>query len=168
MDFAKIRRVAITALFSDDTLMERFALKGGNALSLIYGFTMRSSLDLDFSMDGDFDDVDDARHRIFRGLRDRFGAAGYVVFDEKMEVKPELKGPDQKPWWGGYEISFKLIDRQKHASLKDRPGKLRVNAMAIGSGEHRSFRSTSASSSIRTARRNTTSTTSRSTCIHRK
>ena len=65
MDFTRIRRVAITALFSDDMLMERFALKGGNALSLIYGFTMRSSLDLDLSMDRDFDDFEDARRRIF-------------------------------------------------------------------------------------------------------
>ena len=39
MDFAEIRRVTITALFSDHVLYERLVLKGGNALSLVYGIT---------------------------------------------------------------------------------------------------------------------------------
>jgi len=33
-DYRKIRRIAITAIFSDDFLFERVVLKGGNALSL--------------------------------------------------------------------------------------------------------------------------------------
>ena len=35
MDFTEIRRIAITALFSDDMLLDRLVLKGGNALRLV-------------------------------------------------------------------------------------------------------------------------------------
>ena len=61
MDFTEIRRTAITALFSDDMLLDRLVLKGGNALSLVYELTSRTSLDLDFSMANAFDDFADAR-----------------------------------------------------------------------------------------------------------
>jgi hypothetical protein len=140
LDFAQIRRTAITAVFSDDVLRKYLVLKGGNALDLVYGVTSRTSLDLDFSMAQDFEDSSDARERLFSALRDRFDALGYVVFDEHFAPRPDLKGADEKPWCGGYEVSFKLIEREKYRSLKDRPGKLRVNALAIGSGEHRSFK----------------------------
>lgn len=100
MDFNEIRRIAITALFSDDMLLDRLVLKGGNALSLVYELTSRTSLDLDFSMANDFDDFADARERIFRALRDRFDSRGYVVFDERFEVRPKLDGEDTKPMVG--------------------------------------------------------------------
>lgn len=109
-------------------------------MSLVYGLTPRTSLDLDFSMQADFENFLEARTRLFQVLRDRFDAAGYVVFDEKLETKPELRGEDQKPWWGGYQLSFKLIDRRQYETLKTRPGKLRVNALAVGSKQERSFK----------------------------
>src|ERR1035438_7989116 len=84
MDFATIRRTTIIALFADDELAGMLALKGGNALSLVYGITSRTSLDLDFSIKQDFPDFSRARERIFRVLKDRFDSAGYVVFDEKL------------------------------------------------------------------------------------
>ncbi|HZO51538.1 MAG TPA: nucleotidyl transferase AbiEii/AbiGii toxin family protein, partial [Bryobacteraceae bacterium] len=129
MDFAEIRRVTITALFSDDVLYERLVLKGGNALSLVYGITQRTSLDLDFSMAGDFDDIEDARRRIFSALRDRFATKGYIVFDEGLEPKPRLDGEDIKPWWGGYELRFKLMEGARHKALHARPDRLRIEAL---------------------------------------
>ncbi len=140
IDLADIRRTAISALFSDDVLTEHLILKGGNALNLVYGITSRASIDLDFAMGRDFEDSEDARRRLFAALHDRFDAAGYVVFDERFEVCPELKGPDEKPWWGGYEVSFKLIERQKYQSLKDDPSKLRNHALALGSSGKRPFK----------------------------
>ena len=71
MDFDEIRRVTITALFSDEVMLEQLVLKGGNALSLVYGLTERTSLDLDFSMEADFLDIEDARRRLFHAVRDR-------------------------------------------------------------------------------------------------
>ena len=75
MNLNDIRRLAIVALFSDDKLTEKLVLKGGNALSLVYGVSSRTSLDLDFSMESDFEDLNEAREMLFRVLRDRFGSA---------------------------------------------------------------------------------------------
>ena len=68
MDFAKIRRITITALFSDELLLEYLVFKGGNALSLVYELSSRSSLDLDFSIEKDFADIDDIQERLFSSL----------------------------------------------------------------------------------------------------
>ena len=139
MDFAEIRQVTVTAIFSDDWLLDHLVLKGGNALNLVYDLGGRTSLDLDFSMRADFPDLEDARRRIFHALRERFDAAGYVVFDEQFDPKPRLRGEDAKPWWGGYEVRFKLIEREKYERLKARVEKLRLNAMVTGAGQERTF-----------------------------
>jgi hypothetical protein len=126
-------------MFSDDLLSGILVLKGGNALSLVYGLSTRSSLDLDFSMDSDFLNVADARARLFQALHDRFDAMGFVVFDEQLEPKPRLDGEDMKPWWGGYELRFKIIEREKYEALKGRLDKLRINAAVTGSQQERTF-----------------------------
>jgi predicted nucleotidyltransferase component of viral defense system len=91
MDFAEIRRLTIVALFSDDQLFEQLVLKGGNALSLVYGLSSRTSLDLDFSIEKDFADLDDTRKRIFRAVKERFSSAGFVVFDGKRQSNPSVQ-----------------------------------------------------------------------------
>jgi hypothetical protein len=137
--FAEIRRLTIIALFADDKLMERIVLKGGNALNLIHGLSSRTSLDLDFSLEKDFEDIVDTRGRIFRTLRDRFDSAGYVVFDERFEAKPKLDGPDERPWWGGYELQFKILPKERHIAFKGNRSKMQINAAVIGPGQRRTF-----------------------------
>jgi hypothetical protein len=44
-ELALIRKIAIIALFSDDVLLEHLVLKGGNAISMIYGIQGRTSID---------------------------------------------------------------------------------------------------------------------------
>ena len=139
MDFDQIRRLTIVALFSDDELFERLVLKGGNALNLVYRLTSRSSFDLDFSMEGDLAELPNAQDRIFRALRDRFDAADLVLFDEKFEVKPKTLGEDQPPTWGGYQISFKLIERKKFEELGGKIEDVRRQSLVIGSGQRRVF-----------------------------
>jgi hypothetical protein len=140
MNLDDIRRIAIVALFSDDRLMEKLVLKGGNALSLVYGLSQRRSLDLDFSLENDFDDLQDARERLFRALRERFDSTGYVVFDEKLEPKPKIDAAlDEKPWWGGYELKFKLIEKKKYGALKDRWQKMQRDALVVGPDQQRTF-----------------------------
>ena len=39
LDFDQIRKLTIAALFSDDELLERLVLKGGNALNFVYRLT---------------------------------------------------------------------------------------------------------------------------------
>lgn len=137
MTFEEVRRLTIIALFSDDELLDQLVLKGGNALNLIHKISKRTSLDLDFSLEFDFGDLDHARTRIFRALRDRFDSNGYVVFDERLEPKPQLDGPDERPWWGGYELRFKIIEKAKYEKLS--PEKRRLDALATGPDQRRVF-----------------------------
>jgi len=139
MDFAQIRRLTIVALFSDDRLADQLVLKGGNALSLVYRVSPRTSLDLDFSLEGDFPDFEEARKRLFRALRDRFDSAGYAVFDEQLEPKPRLEGEDERPWWGGYELKFKLVEKAKFQALQNHPRKLQIDALVVGPRQQRTF-----------------------------
>ncbi len=141
MDFDEIRKLTIVALFSDEVLMERLVLKGGNAINLIHKLGSRSSLDLDFSLDGDLSDLSDAEGRIFHALKDRFDSAGLVVFDEKLQEKPKIKGINNRPWWGGYELSFKVIEREKYNQFKSGThAKMQINALPIGANQERVFR----------------------------
>ena len=139
MDFADVRRLTIVALFSDDQLFEQIVLKGGNALNLVYGLSPRTSLDLDFSMESDFTDLDDTRKRIFRAVKERFSSEGLVVFDESFEPKPQVPGPNQPPWWGGYELRFKLIEEVRYKALGGSLEALRRNALVVGPEQQRKF-----------------------------
>jgi len=139
VDFAEVRRLTVTALFADDELVEKLVLKGGNALSLVHRLSPRASLDLDFSIEEDFDDLEDIRQRVFRTLKNRFDSAGYVVFDESLQPKPRLEGQDERPWWGGYELRFKLISREKYDLWRDAPEKRRFNALVVGFNQQRTF-----------------------------
>jgi hypothetical protein len=139
MNFAEVRRLTIVALFSDDRLFEQIVLKGGNALSLIYGLSSRTSLDLDFSIEKDFADLDDTRKRIFRAVKRHFASAGFVVFDESLDPKPQVPGPHQQAWWGGYEFKFKLIEEAKYKALGGSLETLRRNALVVGPEQQRRF-----------------------------
>jgi len=137
LDFTSIRRLIITALFADDKLMDKLVLKGGNALSLIYELSTRTSLDLDFSIEKDFEDPEEIRQLILRTLQDRFDSAGYVVFDLVLKPKPRLDQPDEMPWWGGYELTFKIIEKQKDQRLRTQLDKMRIDALVIGPNQQR-------------------------------
>ena len=94
MNFTDIRRRIIVALVSDDTLFDQLVLKGGNAISLIYGFGNRASLDLDFSIENDFKDLEDSKRRIFTALEEKFGEIGFTVFDKKFSPRPQRGKPN--------------------------------------------------------------------------
>ena len=139
MDFAEIRKLTIVALFSDDELFGQLVLKGGNALSLVYGLSSRSSLDLDFSIEKDFADLDDIRGRIFHAVKERFSSAGFVVFDQSFEPKPQVRAPHQQIWWGGYELKFKLIEEARHKAAEGDLETIRRNALVVGPEQQRKF-----------------------------
>lgn len=138
-DYRDIRRIAITAIFSDDVLFERVVLKGGNALSLALGLGDRTSLDLDFSIEKDFEDLDDIRRRIRNALENRFLAAGYVVFDFKFDPKPSVPREGQNPCWGGYMASFKVTEKDRYEEFKGNAEVLRRDSLVIGPGSQRVF-----------------------------
>lgn len=140
MDLKEIRRLVIIALFSDDELMEKFVLKGGNALDIVYKIGTRSSVDIDLSMPDDFADLEDAKERIFRALRDRFDSAGFVVFDEKFQIRPSVAREGQSPRWGGYQVDFKIADRATYEKYGNDIEALRRNAALVGPEQKRTFR----------------------------
>jgi len=113
MNFEQIRSLAILAMFSDDVLYERLVLKGGNALNLVHKAGARVSLDLDFSIEQDFDDLEDVSARIFSALKSRFESAGYVIFDKRFRSVP----PDRMSERGGYIAEFKLIEQEEFQEL---------------------------------------------------
>lgn len=141
MDFFEhVRRLAITALFSDDVLFEQLVLKGGNAISLVHGLGLRASLDLDFSLATDFVDVEDAKLRAQQALEKRFLSSGYRVFDFDFQAKPKFQGRDERPWWGGYQLEFKLLKIEDYERLNERPEKRQLQSLAVGPRQQRRLR----------------------------
>jgi len=86
-----IKRIAIIALFSDDDLMDSLVLKGANALDMIYGIAQRASLDLDFSIDKEFNksEISTIHDKIQKVLKETFKAKGYEAFDIYFVEVPE-------------------------------------------------------------------------------
>jgi predicted nucleotidyltransferase component of viral defense system len=140
MDLAAIRRLVIIAMFSDDVLMEKFVLKGGNALSLVYGIGARSSIDVDLSIPDDFTDLPMVSKRVSLALKDRFEAAGYFVFDEKFQERPSVPKPGRTKRIGGYQLEFKIIERETYDRLGGDLEQLRRNATLIGPEQKRRFK----------------------------
>ena len=128
----RIRTLVVVAMFSDDVLMRRLVLKGGNLLDLVYDISARSSLDVDFSIDGDFSDDDDLSNRVENALVSVFSDEGYVVFDVRLRDVPPLVTDELKDFWGGYKVEFKLISRQRFDELAGDVEKQRRNAEPVG------------------------------------
>jgi predicted nucleotidyltransferase component of viral defense system len=139
MDVRQVRRLVITAIFSDDYLVDLLVLKGGNALDLIYRIGQRSSLDVDLSLEEDFTDVSEASQRLIRALRDRFESAGRIIFDERFERRPSEDSSKGTRRWGGYQLTFKITTREKQRAAKD-DASLRRTAEVIGDSQERIFR----------------------------
>ncbi len=142
MDFDlidRIKRLAIISLVSDDSLMERLVLKGGNALDLIYHVSHRASMDIDFSIAGDFtaDERESLEDR-FRGLLEvTFGEHALQVFDVRFAPKPREVSADLADFWGGYVLEFKVA---LSSAFDDRHlAKSRREAIALDARQRRTF-----------------------------
>src|SRR5437879_2606359 len=139
MNFEAIRKLTITALFSDDLLLEDLVLKGGNAMSLVYQISSRFSLDVDFSLEADFPDIEDSRRRMERALSSRFATVGFIPFDVKLSPKPSVQ-LESPAWWGGYELQFKLIDDRRHRNYGSDRERLGREALVLGPNQQKVFR----------------------------
>ncbi len=139
MDLSQIRRLVIIAMFSDDELFSQLTLKGGNALNLVYLLGSRTSVDVDLSLERDFSDLEDARGRIFRALRNRFREAGLTVFNEKLTARPSISQENGNERFGGYEVTFKLMETEKFDALQDNAQRQR-ESVVVGPQHQRTFR----------------------------
>lgn len=133
-----VRTTIITAVASDDLLQEMLVLKGGNALELAHKIGERASLDLDFSLEGDFGSPAEVEARLFRALRDRFDSAGYVLFDEQFGPRPTGRAVGSR--WGGYSAVFKLVSKELLQSLGGDVERMRNQAVESGPNHERTFR----------------------------
>jgi len=111
-----VKTQTLKALLSDDNIMEQLVFKGGNAIAMIYKLQSRSSIDLDFSMAQDFDSEEKKyiQDKIKILLEKSFEEVNYNVVNFNFEEKPRVSINE---YWGGYEISFQLIDKKRFSDL---------------------------------------------------
>jgi len=140
--FEKIKRIALISLFSDDDLMDILVLKGANALNLIYNVTSRSSIDLDFSIENDFnkEDLSVIKEKIEKVLKETFKANGYQVFDVSFVERPARISSNMINFWGGYQIEFKIIETDKYKLFINNHDALRRNAIVVTPNEKKKFK----------------------------
>ncbi len=128
----RIKELVIVAVFSDDEFLDRLVLKGGNLLDVVYGLSARASVDVDFSMEDEFEDIEDLKRRAHHALETTFADYGYTVFDFSLISVPPQMTDDIKDFWGGYKVEFKIIDQNKYQAFQDSLEQLRRNAANVG------------------------------------
>jgi hypothetical protein len=138
----KIKRLVVIAMFSDDELMDRLVLKGGNALDIVHKVAERASVDLDFSIENEFDEkeLEIIEQKIQKVLTETFKAQDYDVFDLTFVKRPQKISPDMQDFWGGYQVEFKIINTEKHKQLGEKIDSLRRQATVVGGGQKRKIK----------------------------
>jgi predicted nucleotidyltransferase component of viral defense system len=113
MDLDRIKKTTVKALMHDEKLMYGLVLKGGNALQLVYEITDRASMDIDFSMQGDFSTTEIQRlSSTFEVLlNEQFQYENHRVFDVKFFEKPK-QGKIKE--WKGYTLQFKITHNDRY------------------------------------------------------
>lgn len=137
MELLEIRKQIIMALASDDELMESLILKGGNALQVVHEIGGRASVDIDYSLEHDFDDINEVAVRVEAALSRTFAEVGIVVFDFRFEARPRI---EVDPRWGGYEAQFKLIDYERMVALGGELEDARRQSVPADDLDRRSFK----------------------------
>ena len=80
-----------------------------------------------------------ARRGFSETLKREFGSIGYVVFDDKFDVKPSGPAHDQPEWRGGYVAEFKLAERALYEELRGDIRALRMSAEVLGPQQKRIY-----------------------------
>ena len=129
-------------MFSDDELMNRLVLKGGNAIDLIYKLSARASLDIDFSLESEFeeDELEIIETKIVKVLEETYWEAGLKVFDIKFNKKPSRIREEVKKFWGGYQVEFKVIPKDTFEQNSEDVEFLRRNATVVGPRQSKIFK----------------------------
>mgnify|MGYP001225615187 CR=1 FL=1 len=128
-------------MFADDDLMNRLVFKGGNALDLVYNVGTRASVDLDFSIADAFpsNQLGEIRRRIEQRLGEVFADAGLAAFDITLDEVPIEMTPDLVDFWGGYKVTFKVVDRVVFDAEAGDIDSLRRNALTVAPGQRKRF-----------------------------
>lgn len=114
MNLNELKEVFYEAIFNDDLLMETLVLKGGSAISSFYDLSAtRTSVDLDFSIPSEFEDLDAVKNRFERCLSEAFEEKDIHVYDLRLYEKPKAISADLQDFWGGYSLEFKIIHKSR-------------------------------------------------------
>ncbi|MGD0654586.1 MAG: nucleotidyl transferase AbiEii/AbiGii toxin family protein [Thermoguttaceae bacterium] len=127
----EMKKLVILALFSNDELAKQLVLKGGNVIDIVYGLSTRPSKDIDFSMCGKFEDIQETQELISQALRVTFAEHGYVVFDVNLREEPTNLTENMKEFWGGYKIDFKVIGKELFDKYENNIDELRKRALPM-------------------------------------
>jgi len=128
----EIKRAAVVGLISEKPLGERLVLKGGNALELVHRISTRASFDVDFSIEGEFESVDWLRNRAELGLERQFRSLGLRSFDVTVEDRPPQLSDDLRDFWGGYLVTFKVIELSQFERWRNDIELLRRHSLSVG------------------------------------
>lgn len=111
----EIRNTVLKAIYSEESLIDILVLKGGNALRLL-GVTNRESQDLDFSIKEEIRFTQEKEGALLeKSITKAFDDKGYLVNKFTFKDKPKTRKDYLPPFWGGYSITFSIIDKNKYA-----------------------------------------------------
>lgn len=144
MDFDKlrfIRKLVLIAIFSDDDLMDRFVVKGGSAIDLIYKLDSRASVDIDLSMEDDFSEAEltVVKQKLDVAIRQTFEEHDYTIFDFNITEKPRNLSPDLSGFWGGYQVEFKIQTLDNKSIISTNIEMARKTSQIIGLNNSKKF-----------------------------
>jgi hypothetical protein len=77
-------------------------------------------------------ELEDIRQRLEKGLQAVFAPEGYKVFDVTLEEKPPSVSPEVAGFWGGYSVTFKLIEIAQYRTREGDLESMRRNAVLFG------------------------------------
>lgn len=128
-----IKKTTIISLFSDDDLLDLLVLKGGNAMDIVHKVSSRASVDIDLSVDKNFD-YDTVWPKVETAIHNGFAEKGYLAFDIKMTIKPGKMPDELASFWGGYLVEFKLISLTRAEEVARNLDTMRREAIQLGEG----------------------------------
>lgn len=128
-----IKKITIISLFSDDDLLDLLVLKGGNAMDIVHKVSSRASVDIDLSVNKNFD-YETIWPKVEAAIHNGFAEKGYLAFDIKMTLKPGKMPDELSSFWGGYLVEFKLISLVRAAEAGRHPDTMRREAIQLGEG----------------------------------
>jgi predicted nucleotidyltransferase component of viral defense system len=136
MTVQQIKNLVLIGLATDEELLETLVLKGGNAISLLERgkkqSLSRTSYDLDFSIENDFDgNLDEIKKRIETTIENTFKENELAIFDYSFNLRPSTPQDAVKDFWGGYNIQFKIASKEAYEKHKGNIDALRRNAVRI-------------------------------------
>lgn len=136
----KIRKLIIIGIFSEDIVLEHFALKGGNALAIGHNINERASMDIDVSMKDDINSLEISRETLKTMLEQNISRVleneNLTIIDFKLEDSPKKS---DKKFWGGYRVTFKVINNEIQETNNDIDS-LRKKSISLGKNEKKEMK----------------------------